>query len=50
MTAIDTYQQPTVQGYYGDFGGIHSEMLHGNVEELRSVYLDIISILLSGGI
>jgi tryptophan synthase beta chain len=44
MTAIDTYQQPTVQGYYGDFGGAFiPEMLYGNVEELRSVYLDIIS-------
>jgi len=44
MTAIDTYQKPTDQGYYGDFGGAFiPEMLYGNVEELRSEYLDIIS-------
>jgi tryptophan synthase beta chain len=38
-----TYQQPNVQGYYGKFGGAFiPEMLHPNVEELRSKYLDII--------
>ncbi len=31
------------QGYYGSFGGAYiPEMLHGNVEELRMRYLDII--------
>jgi len=38
-----TYQQPNAQGYYGQFGGAYiPEMLHRNVEELRSRYLDII--------
>jgi tryptophan synthase beta chain len=38
-----TYQQPNAQGYYGKFGGAFiPEMLHRNVEELRSKYLDII--------
>jgi tryptophan synthase beta chain len=37
-----TYQQPTAQGYYGKFGGAYiPEMLHRNVEELQSRYLDI---------
>jgi tryptophan synthase beta chain len=37
-----TYQQPDAQGYYGKFGGAFiPEMLHRNVEELRSKYLDI---------
>ncbi len=36
------YQQPSVQGYYGQFGGAYiPEMLHGNVEELRQQYLSI---------
>ncbi|RFM28991.1 tryptophan synthase subunit beta [Deminuibacter soli] len=40
MTA--TYQQPDAQGYYGSFGGAYiPEMLHRNVEELRSRYLEI---------
>lgn len=40
MTA--TYQQPDAQGYYGRFGGAYiPEMLHRNVEELRSRYLEI---------
>jgi len=43
MTTTTTYQQPNVQGYYGKFGGAFiPEMLHRNVEELRSKYLDII--------
>ncbi len=43
MTNTTTYQQPNVQGYYGKFGGAYiPEMLHRNVEELRSKYLDII--------
>ncbi len=43
MTKQKTYQEPTLQGYYGDFGGAFiPEMLYGNVEELRSKYLQII--------
>lgn len=38
-----TYQQPNEQGYYGQFGGAYiPEMLHRNVEELRTKYLEII--------
>ena len=34
MADQNTYQQPTEQGYYGDFGGAFiPEMLYGNVEE-----------------
>ncbi len=34
---------PNLQGYYGKFGGAYiPEMLHRNVEELRTKYLDII--------
>ena len=37
-----TYQQPDAQGYYGKFGGAFiPEMLHRNVEELKSKYLQI---------
>ena len=37
------YSQPNENGYYGQFGGAYiPEMLHRNVEELRSRYLDII--------
>lgn len=37
-----TYQKPSSQGYYGKFGGAYiPEMLHRNVEELQSRYLDI---------
>ncbi|HEY2650034.1 MAG TPA: tryptophan synthase subunit beta [Puia sp.] len=39
-----TYQQPSEQGYYGEFGGAFiPEMLYGNVEDLRSRYLSIIN-------
>ena len=39
-----TYQKPSSQGYYGKFGGAYiPEMLHRNVEELQSRYLDIMS-------
>src|SRR4051812_15161773 len=39
-----TYQQPSAQGYYGEFGGAFiPEMLYSNVEELRSRYLTIIN-------
>lgn len=38
-----SYQQPSDQGYYGEFGGAFiPEMLYGNVEELRSRYLEIL--------
>jgi tryptophan synthase beta chain len=38
-----TYKQPNIFGYYGNFGGAYiPEMLHYNVEELKSKYLDII--------
>jgi len=37
-----TYQQPDIFGYYGHFGGAYiPEMLHRNVEELKSRYLQI---------
>jgi len=37
------YTSPNQQGYYGKFGGAFiPEMLHRNIEELRSRYLDII--------
>lgn len=37
------YQQPNEQGYYGQFGGAYiPEMLHRNMEELRTKYLEII--------
>ena len=36
------YQEPTEEGYYGSFGGAYiPEMLHRNVEELRSRYREI---------
>jgi tryptophan synthase beta chain len=42
MTKTSSYQTPNEQGYYGRFGGAYiPEMLHRNVEELRSRYLDI---------
>src|SRR5664279_4626758 len=43
MMERTTYQQPSEQGYYGTFGGAFiPEMLYGNVEELRSRYLEIL--------
>jgi tryptophan synthase beta chain len=43
MAVQNTYQQPTEQGYYGEFGGAFiPEMLYGNVEELRRRYREII--------
>ena len=37
-----TYKQPDIFGYYGDFGGAYiPEMLHRNVEELKSSYIRI---------
>lgn len=42
MTTKQTYQQPDEYGYYGKFGGAYiPEMLHRNVEELKSRYLEI---------
>ena len=42
MTKTETYQHPDAQGYYGDFGGAYiPEMLHRNVAELKSKYLEI---------
>ncbi|MGN6293386.1 MAG: tryptophan synthase subunit beta [Chitinophagaceae bacterium] len=39
-----TFTSPDVQGYYGSFGGAYiPEMLHRNVEELRTSYLDIVA-------
>jgi len=39
-----TYQQPNSQGYYGQFGGAYiPEMLHRNVEELKTKYLEVIN-------
>jgi tryptophan synthase beta chain len=36
------FQQPSAQGYYGDFGGAYiPEMLHTNVAQLREQYLAI---------
>lgn len=43
MAEKETYKQPDLQGYYGSFGGAYiPEMLHRNVEELRTKYLEII--------
>jgi tryptophan synthase beta chain len=36
------YQQPNIEGYYGAFGGAYiPEMLYGNVETLKTQYLQI---------
>src|SRR6187551_2454900 len=43
MTIKTSYQQPNEFGYYGKFGGAYiPEMLHRNVEELKTRYLEII--------
>jgi len=43
MSNKETYQHPNEFGYYGKFGGAYiPEMLHRNVEELKSRYLEII--------
>ncbi|MBS1948827.1 MAG: tryptophan synthase subunit beta [Bacteroidetes bacterium] len=37
-----TYKQPNIFGYFGNFGGAYiPEMLHRNVEELATRYIDI---------
>ena len=42
MEATISFKQPNAQGYYGKFGGAYiPEMLHRNVEELRTRYLEI---------
>jgi tryptophan synthase beta chain len=42
--SVTTYSRPDERGYYGKFGGAYiPEMLHRNVEELRTRYLDIIN-------
>lgn len=44
MSTTKTYTSPNEQGYYGIFGGAYiPEMLHCNVEELRTKYLEIIN-------
>jgi tryptophan synthase beta chain len=44
MIENTSYQRPSDQGYYGEFGGAFiPEMLFSNVEELRSRYLEIIN-------
>ena len=38
----ENYQNPTAEGYYGDFGGAYiPEMLYSNVETLKTQYLQI---------
>lgn len=42
--SISTFQVPDSNGYYGKFGGAYiPEMLHRNVEELRTQYLEIMN-------
>lgn len=44
MAISQSFKQPSQQGYYGKFGGAYiPEMLHRNVAELQSRYLDIMS-------
>lgn len=44
MSELETFQQPSEKGYYGEFGGAFiPEMLYANVEELRFNYLNIIN-------
>jgi tryptophan synthase beta chain len=41
---ITKYTFPNEQGYYGQFGGAYiPEMLHRNVEELKTKYLEVIN-------
>jgi tryptophan synthase beta chain len=38
----ENYQNPTAEGYYGDYGGAYiPEMLYSNVETLKTQYLQI---------
>ena len=42
MSTSKTYKHPNSHGYYGQFGGAYiPEMLHRNVEELRTKYLEV---------
>ncbi len=42
FSTINNYQNPSEEGYYGEFGGAYiPEMLYGNVETLRKQYLQI---------
>jgi tryptophan synthase beta chain len=44
MTTKTSYKEPNEFGYYGKFGGAYvPEMLHRNVEELKSRYLEIMN-------
>src|SRR6187397_1977109 len=44
MTTKTSYKEPNEFGYYGKFGGAYiPEMLHRNVEELKSCYLEIMN-------
>jgi len=44
MSTKETYQEPDEFGYYGKFGGAYiPEMLHRNVEELKTRYLEIMN-------
>ena len=44
MKKINTYTSPNEFGYYGKFGGAYiPEMLHRNVEELKTRYLEIMN-------
>lgn len=44
MQTTNKYTTPDQQGYYGQFGGAYiPEMLHRNVEELRTKYLEVIN-------
>ena len=42
FSTTNNYQNPTEEGYYGEFGGAYiPEMLYGNVETLKNQYLKI---------
>ena len=42
FSTTNNYQNPSEEGYYGEFGGAYiPEMLYGNVETLRKQYLQI---------
>ena len=42
FSTTNNYQNPSKEGYYGEFGGAYiPEMLYGNVETLRTQYLQI---------
>jgi tryptophan synthase beta chain len=44
MSTKSTYKEPDEFGYYGKFGGAYiPEMLHRNVEELKTRYLEIMN-------